>query len=87
MHRCLGSKSKSKSKSRNAILHKGASNICGVSFTVVTEDSHLLDALDDGLPVQVHLALVELDAVHTQEALRLRQLIRHRNLGSSPGFA
>lgn len=57
-------------KSKDATLHEGASHICGVRFTVVRKNSHLLDALDDGLPVQVHLALIELDAVHTQEALR-----------------
>ena len=70
----------------DATLHDGASKIGGVSFSVVREDSHLLDALDDGLPVQVHLALIELDAVHTQEALRSRQFIRHRKYESSPRF-
>ena len=53
-------------------------NICVKRIFMCLERSHcaaphLLDALDDGLPVQVHLALIELDAVDAQEILQATQ--------------
>ena len=53
-------------------------NICVERIFKCLESSHcaaphLLDTLDDGLPVQVHLALIELDAVDAQEILQATQ--------------
>ncbi len=39
-------------------------------------DAHLLDALDDGLPIQVHFALIELDAIHAEETLHMNDSTR-----------